>query len=337
MAGYSPASMLSSNLPQSTVIFYDKSFVKNLKAETPFVRCTTRRELPENSGNQLRLYMYTPLGPNITNVAEGTVGSGITISVVSTTLTIGQIADYVSLSDYSMVTAIDPALENIQKELAYRLGQSLSIIVRNAVDALSGTDARVSNGSLPAATPFGKSSITTAISSLGGVNAKAFDRGKFASIVHPFIIGDTLNDTTNNSLTDVLKHTVEGQMKLEELPAPDGDEVQVLEWCGTTFYQSTLVTQTANYLTSGKTALRTYFFGEDGMISVSLGKREGTSVGDGDWRNLQLWLMKADGPSAADPSRVIGGWTSYNCKYTAGPPPDTTARVRYVDSVSNVS
>src|SRR5215470_4071658 len=100
MAGYTPASMTSSNLPQSTVIFYDKNFIKNLKAETPFVRCTTRRELPENSGNQLRLYMYTALGPNITNTAEGTVGSGITVSVVANTLTIGQLADYVNMSDY---------------------------------------------------------------------------------------------------------------------------------------------------------------------------------------------------------------------------------------------
>jgi hypothetical protein len=329
--------MTTSNLPQSTVIHYDKNFIKNMKAETPFVRCTTRRELPENSGNQLRLYMYNPLGPNITNVAEGTVGSGITVSVVANTATIGQLADYVSMSDFSMVTAIDPALENIQKELAYRLGQSLSIIVRNAADALNATDPSVGAGSLPAATPFGKSVITTAIQSLAGRNVKAFDRGRFASVIHPFVVGDALNDVSNNSLTDVLKHTVEGQMKLEELPAPDGDQVQVMEWAGCTFYQSTLVTQTPNYQAGTKTALRTYFFGEDGIISVSLGKREGTAVGDGDWRNLQLWLMKAEGPSISDPSRVIGGYTSYNSKFTATPPPDTTARVRWVDSVSNIS
>src|SRR5262249_43277656 len=264
------ASMTTSNLPQSTVIHYDKNFIANLKAETPFVRATSRRELPANSGNQLRLYMYNALGPNITNTAEGTVGSGITVSVASNTCTIGQLTDYVSMSDFSMVTAIDPALENIQKELAYRLGQSLSIIVRNATDALNATDPATGAGSLPAATPFSKSNITSAIQSLAKRNVKPFDRGRFCSIIHPFIVGDVLNDVTNNSLTDVLKHTVEGQMKLEELPAPDGDQVQVLEWAGCTFYQSTLVTQTANYLGSGKTALRTYFYGEYGMISVSL-------------------------------------------------------------------
>lgn len=52
MAGYNPASNTTSNLPQSRVIYYDKRFIENLKAQTPFVRCAERRELPMNSGNQ---------------------------------------------------------------------------------------------------------------------------------------------------------------------------------------------------------------------------------------------------------------------------------------------
>ena len=50
MAGYPSASNTTSNLPQSTVKFYDKNFIENLKAETPFVRCSERRDLPVNSG-----------------------------------------------------------------------------------------------------------------------------------------------------------------------------------------------------------------------------------------------------------------------------------------------
>ncbi len=57
MAGYNPASNSTSNLPQSRVIYYDKRFIENLKAQTPFVRCAERRELPLNSGNQLELFI----------------------------------------------------------------------------------------------------------------------------------------------------------------------------------------------------------------------------------------------------------------------------------------
>lgn len=55
MSGYPSASNTTSNLPQSTVKFYDKNFIENLKAETPFVRCAERRDLPVNSGEPCNL------------------------------------------------------------------------------------------------------------------------------------------------------------------------------------------------------------------------------------------------------------------------------------------
>jgi hypothetical protein len=49
---FSPAGNQQSNLPQSTVKFYDKKFRANLKAQTPFVACSERLDLPTKSGNQ---------------------------------------------------------------------------------------------------------------------------------------------------------------------------------------------------------------------------------------------------------------------------------------------
>lgn len=334
--GYSPSSMNSSNLPQSRVIFYDKQFVKNLKANTPGIRCCNRRELPEQSGNQHQLFMYNALTANTTQVGEGVVGSGITVSVSNTTATIGQYADYVNVSDYSLATAIDPALSNIQKELAYRLGLTLTKLVTNNLDGGSAIDGTVAI-SLTVGQRFGRANIINAVAALTGRNVKPFDRGLMTGMIHPFIVGDAINDTTNNSLTDIAKRTAEGQAQLRELPSPDGDEVPILEWGGVAFHQTTAVTQTANYLASGSTAFRTYIIGDEAVIAISLGKKEGTQVGDGDWRNLKLWMYRATEPTSADPSRVIGGWTSYNVKEVITLPPDTTMRYRYIDALSNVS
>lgn len=88
MSGYNPASVNTSGLPQSTITFYDKRFIENLKLNTYFLRCAERRPLPMNSGNKLELFMYQPFGSNITQVSEGTVGSGITPSVLTNTTTI---------------------------------------------------------------------------------------------------------------------------------------------------------------------------------------------------------------------------------------------------------
>lgn len=70
------------------------SVIENLKAQTPFVRCAERRELPLNSGNQLELFMYNTFGANTAQVSEGTVPTGISASVGTTTATIGEYAKH---------------------------------------------------------------------------------------------------------------------------------------------------------------------------------------------------------------------------------------------------
>ena len=67
--------------------------MENLKAQTPFVACSERLDLPMKSGNQYNLYMYVPLAANTSQTTEGTVGSGVTVSVLNTSATIGEYAD----------------------------------------------------------------------------------------------------------------------------------------------------------------------------------------------------------------------------------------------------
>src|ERR1039458_7160012 len=124
---YSPSSNQISNLPQAQAIHYVKTFIENLKAETPFLRQITRMELPENSGNTVRLFMYTPLGSNVAQSGEGTVGSGLTVNVQTVNALMGEYSDYANFSSFAVATAIDPLVDNVQKEMAYRLGQSLSL------------------------------------------------------------------------------------------------------------------------------------------------------------------------------------------------------------------
>ncbi len=332
------ASMTTANLPQSTVISYDKTFIENLKPNTPFVRCTARRPLDLNSGNQLRLHMYNPLGGNTAQVSEGVVGAPIYVSVAFTTATIGQFADYVNVSDLAIDTSIDPVLENIRKEMSNRLAITLSTLVRNTADSASSVDSSVSALSKTGTATLGRSDITSSVSHLLGRNVMPFNtaEGRMVGVIHPFNVGDALNDSSNNSITDILKRNPKGVELLQELPGLD--EVPALEWGGVTFFPSTLVTQTSDYQSTGKTAYRTYVFGENGVISISLGDVNGaTGPADGDRKNLRLWLQRFEGPSRSDPSRMIGGVTSYNVRFTSTLPPDTVMRIAYIDAVSNIS
>lgn len=331
-AGYSPASNQTSNLTQTQVNYYDRNFVDNLKAETPHLRCVERRPLPENSGNTLNLFEYVTFGPDLAQAPEGTVQSGETINVLSDKIVIGNYADYLNYSRFSMQLAIDPNLENGGKELAYQAALTIAYLIKNTTDGLSLIDSSVAEQNA-FNVPFNKSNITTAVASLRQRNVKPMEGGEFCGIIPPFAWGDTLNDATNNSLTDVLKRTPEGQASLKELPSGEGGQVQVMHWAGVRFYESTVVTLTPNYLAhAGVTAYRTYIYGKDAVIVVSLGAKENTNIDDGDWRNLKVITKRYDDASVSDPAMMIGGSTAYNFNFATGVVPDTVGRARYIDA-----
>jgi hypothetical protein len=331
-AGYSPASNTTANLTQAQVNYYDRNFIENLKAETPHYRCVERRPLPENSGNTLNLFEYVPFGPDLSQAPEGTVQSGETLSVLTDKIVIGNYADYVSYSRFSMQLAIDPAVENGGKELAYQCAQTVSYLIKNTTDAISSIDASALAQNAYNV-PFAKNNITTMVASLRQRLVKPLESGVFGGLICPFCWGDALNDNTNNSLTDVLKRSVEGTDILKELPGGEGEYVQVMEWAGVRWWETTIVTQTPNYLThAGVTAFRTYVYGKDGIITISMGAKENTELGDGDWRNLKMIVKRYDDASVSDPAMMIGGSAAFNFNFAVGVVPDTTARVRMLDA-----
>jgi hypothetical protein len=336
--GVSPASNLTSNLPQTLVTQWDKVFVENLKGNTPWVRCTSRRQLDENSGNNLTLFMYQNLpAPPVTEAPEGTIQTGLTVTVKQNNSIIGNFADYANISTYALQTTIDPALEALGVQMAYRLAQLVNTIIQNTADGASAIDPLVNHLSKVGAATIDNTDITTAVQSLQGVNALPFQDGRYFGVMHPFTVGDILVDDQLNSQVDVVKRTAQGNERLKELPAPDGDAITVIDWMGATFFQSTFVHQTPDYSGTTQTGLRTYLVGRDGVIGISFGARENTQIGDGRWRNLAVWVRRLTEPSGYDPSKMIGGFASYNTMYTATLPPDVTMRMRYLDAVSTVS
>lgn len=341
MSGYNPASTTSNALPQSTVTFYDRKFVENLKLYTLFLRCSERRPLPMNSGNKLELFMYQPLAANTTQVSEGTVASGITPTVLTNTSTIGQYADYISLSNYALNTALDDALGNLREEIAYRAALSLNSVHRNVVDTGATVDSSVSALSKAFNSTLAKTDFVAAIQSLQGRGVKPFDMAanRFAALIHSFAIGDALNDTSTGGITDIAKFgAVRGTKDHDALYELPGEETPVLDVSGLRAYQCQMVTQTPNYLGHpGVTAFRSYYFGQNASFGISLGAKEGAKIGEGEWRNISTELVKSPATSAADPAGVIGGWTSYNLFYAASLGPDTTIRFRYIDAPSNIS
>ena len=174
---------------------------KNLKGNTPWIRATSRRQLDENSGNKLVLFLYQNLpAPPLTQAPEGTIQTGLTATVTpgQNTSTIGNYADYMNISTYALQTAIDPALEALGVQMSYRLAQVINTIIQNTVDGANAIDPLVGHLSKVGNANLVTTDITTAVQSLQGVNALPFEDGRYFGITHPFSVGDILVDKNNN-------------------------------------------------------------------------------------------------------------------------------------------
>ena len=194
-----------------------------------------------------------------------------------------------------MATAIDNTVENVARELAYRLGESLSALVRATADGANAVDASVLTQlgatSLTSFTTLSLNQIRNAVQSLAGRSVRPFDEASktFCGVIHPFAVGDVLADNSNDSPIDILKHTPVGQSRMEDLLSVDLTEMIEFPSSGVRFFQTNQVTQTATYKgVAGLTALRTYIFGRDGIFSIKLGAQGDTGFGDGEWSNINL-------------------------------------------------
>lgn len=244
----------------------------------------------------------------------------------------------------SLATAIDNTVENVARELAYRLGESLSGLVRATADGANAIDPTVlvqlGATSLTSFTTLNLNQIRNQVQSLAGRSVRPFDEASkaFVGVIHPFALGDVLTDVSNNSPLDILKHTPIGLARMEDLISVDLTEMIELPGSGVHFFQTNQVTSTATYKgVAGLTALRTYIFGRDGIYSIKLGSQGDTEFGDGVASNIKCNIVQNAEPTVADPEGLIPGWTSYRVHFTTSLGPDTTIRIREIDAASAIS
>jgi len=287
-----------------------------------------QKPLPLRSGNQIQFFTYALLAANTNQAAEGTVGSPISESSTKIIATIGQYADFINSSDLAMDVAIDDPslLQNLATELNYRLALTLNSLVQLTSDSAVGVDGTVNiqlaNGSYLTA-----NNLRTATQQLAGVNARPLTKdGYWGGIIHPFVVHDVLNDTSVNGLTDILKRNGDSAQKLF---APLSNE-EVIEFAGCRFKQTT----TAPSVTiSSNTYYNTYIYADDALFSVFLGKNPESGE-----KNYRLMIQEAPSQgSVSDPARQIGGWVSYNVKYTNTLRPGSTMVLRRLQSETSSS
>lgn len=212
--------------------------------------------------------------------------------------------DFITCSDLNLDVAIDDELTNLSQHLGYRGALVIDTVTQMEIDAAVALDG-AANVVVPDGSYTSASTVRAAVASLAGRNIKRFEDGFYHGLIHPFVLGDILNDATWNGLTDILKRSESGQKLLME-GMGQGDERPVVDAFGVRFVQSTNVPLTSGVPTTGKSAYSTYLTGKDGIFSVRLGDTDVPKD-----RNFRAKVLRFT-ESAFDPAGVIAGGVSYN-------------------------
>ena len=314
MGGPNPSGSNVSNVLTAQAILFDKELIPNLKGETDaFVAVAERRVQGLHMGVNRQFFQYNTLAGDTAPNSDGSVGAPEVISQITAPATVGEWNNYSNFSAFAIASSIDELVGNSAVELGYQAGQSISELYSAVADSASGVDGNVNQSAL-LTTPFtlDLATIRELKQQLVSADVLPCKKGQFYGVVSPNVLGDIYNATTvNNSIVDLWKRTEGGMKKFDEIAGSDQQKEIELPGTNITFRQTPFVTKTASYSTSGKTAYRTYIFGNYSMIGVWLQVPGDTDLDEGDWRTIDCRVVTDAPPSSFDPTATIGGWASY--------------------------
>jgi len=322
---------ISSSLPSTQAVYYDRLAVRALFAHLGFQELTAEREIPMKSGRTTQIYTYN-LNPFTVNVSansgdiappqatEGVVGTPITPNQASIQAVLGQYVDYVNISDFADAVDIGEPLEQLSEMLGYRGALVVDTLIQQGFDAATSTDTtctqQVADGS-----HVTRQTLNTAVATIRGKNGRPFPGGKMRCIMHPYILSDIANDTTNNGVLDIQKRTDRGQKWVEAGLVEDNEIIPVE---GIDFVMSTNVPLVSGKPSTGHSSWATYVTADETMFSIALGSFKDVP----DENNFRANIYSFQ-PSAFDPPGVIGGAVSYNYKFVVTPRPTGNATLPF--------
>jgi len=314
MSGPSPSASNVSNVLTAQAILFDKELIPNLKGETDaFVTVAERRVQGLHMGINRQFFQYNTLTGDTAQAADGNVGAPEVVSQITAPATVGEWNNYTNFSAFAIASSIDELVGNSAVELGYQAGQSISELYSAVADSASSVDGNVNqNGLLSSPFTLDLATVREMKQQLVSIDVLPCKKGMYYGVVSPNVLGDIYNATTvNNSIIDNWKHTESGQRKFDEMAGSDQTKEIVLPGTNILFRQTPFVTKTANF-SAGKTAYRTYVFGNYSMIGVWLQVPGDTDLDEGDWRTIDCRVVTDAPPSSFDPTATIGGWASSN-------------------------
>lgn len=317
---FAPASVKTTSVAHAQTIFHKREALDQVLKKFMFHTVGEQDNLAKQSGLTVQWFRYDVFAANTATKAEGEVGTGISMSSEVVQATVSQYADFITLSDLAVDTLIDPVISAASKNLGYRAGLSVDLIIRAVIDAAA-TD------QTPLSTYLSSRDIASAVSNLQGADVEPFDGMSFKVFASPFVTFDLIHDPTATAPIAVYGPTSPETVMRRE----DRGRLRAHIFGADVFETTNVATLT------GPTKYRTYVFGRGGVGVVNLAGRGPSYITDPKRERFNIRVIRNNGDQISDPEGVIAAATSYNFVFTAVNLDATTKRYRKIDTESSIA
>jgi len=135
---------------------YDRNLLENAQVILLFDKFGQVRPIPKNVGERINFRRYGKLPINTTPLTEGVTPTGQKLAATDIYATVRQYGDFITLTDWLMLTGLDPNLLDIGENLlADQMAETVDTLHRNVL--VAGTTIRYANGE------SARASVATAI------------------------------------------------------------------------------------------------------------------------------------------------------------------------------
>lgn len=122
-------------VPHAINNHYDRAMLMRAIPSFLHTRFAQVRDIPRNNTNVIKFRRYGSLTAATTALTEGVTPAGSTLSVTDVTATVLQYGDFIALTDYVMMTTLDPILMETAEVLGEQMGDTLDQLTRDVLAA----------------------------------------------------------------------------------------------------------------------------------------------------------------------------------------------------------
>ncbi len=302
MANPETTSTLSGNLYS----YYHKLLLETAKKKLRLWGLGKQKIHPKGYGTDSYMLKFGHVAASSNQLSEGVVPNSATIKTNKYTITVKQYGQYLALSDFLVMTAIDPVLEDISEELGYTAALSTDTIIRDNLIANATTNLQyvgagnTVDNDISATEIFTLQDVIKCTRILRGTDAPMFDGDSYVWLVHPYIAVDIMSDTSAGGFIDLNKYTetLSGKPLNGELGKGYGARI----------IESSNVTSAANG--SGVNVYRSMVFAKDAFAVTSFDKD-----------HIDLIVKQMGSAGSADPLNqiaTVGYKLQFGVKYVGG-------------------